>query len=46
MNNNSEIKVYNILDLKTIVPEKKNNLIKNFQLQKTSEIEEILYHLH
>ena len=46
INNNSEIKDYSILDLKTIVPEKKNNLIKDFQLPKTPEIEEILYPLH
>ena len=46
MNNNSEIKDYSILDLKTIVSGKKNNLIKDFQLPKTPEIEEILYPLH
>ena len=33
----------NIIDLKTIIPTKKNNSPKNFRLPKTPEIEEILY---
>jgi RNA polymerase II subunit A small phosphatase-like protein len=47
--NNSEIKElnlnHNILDLKTIIPGKKNNS-KDYKLPKTPEIEEILSPLH
>ena len=51
-NNNSKSKKYkdnncnlspNIIDLKTLVPPKKSNIIKDYQLPKTPEIEEILY---
>ena len=46
INNNSDSKEHNnILDLKTIVTGKKSNLIRDYQLPKTPEIEQILYPL-
>ena len=51
-NNNSKSKKFkdnncnlspNIIDLKTLVPPKKSNIIKDYKLPKTPEIEEILY---